>query len=62
MLLDVGKTGEAYIVRAGLEAWPVHRGQTMGLVINCEDNKEVKGDRWGSNPQPLEPQSRALPS
>src|SRR5581483_1113898 len=39
----------------------VHCGQTMGgvTIILSEDTK--KGDRWGLNPQPLEPQSRALP-
>ena len=32
-----------------------------GLSHNGERKWEMEGDRWGLNPQPLEPQSRALP-
>ena len=33
----------------------------MGLVTQRKSKPFGKGDRWGLNPQPLEPQSRALP-
>jgi hypothetical protein len=36
-------------------------GKDMLPVTNKEKEAETKGDRWGLNPQPLEPQSRALP-
>src|SRR6266699_4808900 len=33
----------------------------MRKVTNTNAGGKIKGDRWGLNPQPLEPQSRALP-
>ena len=39
----------------------LRENQTMLLVTGKEIILVVGGDRWGLNPQPLEPQSRALP-
>ena len=42
-------------------SWSKRCGQTMGVVASHSVMATKKGDRWGLNPQPLEPQSRALP-